>query len=100
MGIETAVLALAGATILGAGGSAYYGHKQEKESRKARREQERQYAEQQAAIEKEKNRLKNLEAERKRKLIAAGERVPSTILTSPAGLKNPPSVHRKTLLGQ
>lgn len=97
---------MAVASLLAAGSSAYSSHKQASQAKKTYRlskkaaEDATAKAEADAAkLKKEKKRLADLDIEKKRKLIAAGEKVPETILTGPAGLRTTPSIHHKTLLG-
>ena len=81
-------------------GSTYYSYESSTTAKKSYKLTKEQIAKQTAEAKAQKERLTNLEKERKRKLIAAGEKVPETILTSPAGLRTQASIHHKTLLGQ
>ena len=96
----------AAAMVIGAGGSVYYGRKQAKQAKKLKDLQIKALALKTADLAAQTKRLKDVdvavktaELERKRKLLAKGEHVPSTILTSPAGVQKQPTIHHRTLLG-
>lgn len=102
MGTTAALWAMAIGSLASAGASAYSGHKSSSEAKKARDQARAQYEREQAAITKEKERLKNLEAEKKRRITKGKSEVPGSVLTggSFTGIQDPATTQRAKLLGQ
>lgn len=101
MGIPEGAALLIG-SILSASATAYSGHKASSEAKKARDQARAQYEREQAAVTKEKERLKNLEAEKKRRITKGKSEVPGSVLTggSFTGIEDPATTKRAKLLGQ
>jgi hypothetical protein len=67
------------------------------EAKKARDLAAKQYAEQQAAVEAETQRLADLDEEKKRRLAAAGTQNPQTLLGGYRGVTGTPTTYRALL---
>jgi predicted negative regulator of RcsB-dependent stress response len=90
MGVTGLAIATLLAAGLGAGAQVYTSHQQVKQSREAAKKyrDEMKKRTEEAAAERE--RLENMEKERRKKIAERGTQLPETILTSFAGVKPGP----------